>query len=192
MRTYSLNLPIWRTSYFYPTCAMTYFKCSGCQDATTALSCLRSASSEALTSAGSQLLDARPSTLFVFAPILDGTVLPQRPVEAFQSGSFVRVPVLFGSNTNEGAHWSAELSDPNANTSMPNASETTVFNFLQGQYASAQKASFEKALELYPLEDYGGSFSLQGQQMYGEARYICTAGMIAGFASKLDKSYRFQ
>ena len=145
-----------------------------------------------LTLAGSQLLDTRPSTIFVFAPIFDGTLLPKRPVEAFNSGGFAQVPVLFGSNTNEGAHWSAGLSDPNANTSMPNASETTVFNFFQGQYATLQKTPFEKALDLYPLDDYEGSFSLQGQQMYGETRYICTAGMISGFMSKTQKSYRFQ
>ena len=179
-------------SWVLITCVITLFWYRGCQDTTTDLSCLRSVSSETLTLAGSQLLGTRPSTIFVFAPIFDGTFLPKRPVEAFNSGGFAQVPVLFGSNTNEGAHWSAGLSDPNANTSMPNASETTVFNFFQGQYATLQKTPFEKALDLYPLDDYEGSFSLQGQQMYGETRYICTAGMISGFMSKMQKSYRFQ
>lgn len=165
---------------------------SGCADNGSTLSCLRSANSATLTRAGSQLISARPSTLYVFAPILDGTLMQQRPVEAFNSGKFAQVPVLFGSNTNEGANWSASLKDPNANTSMPNATEATVFNFLQGQYASMEEVSYQRALELYPLADYESSFSLQGQQMYGEARYICTAGMVSGSASKFKKSYRFQ
>ncbi|KAF8150598.1 alpha/beta-hydrolase [Crassisporium funariophilum] len=155
------------------------------------LACLRSATSQTLTSAGSQLLDARPATLFVFAPILDGEFVQDRPVEAFKSGRFSRVPVLFGSNTNEGANWSASLSDPNANTSMPNATEATVLNFLRGQYASITEASVTQAIQLYPLQDFNNSFSLQGQQMYGEARYICTAGMISGAVSSDRVSFQF-
>ena len=76
---------------------------------------------------------------------------------------------------------------------MPNASEETVFNFLQGQYASLSYASFNDAVKLYPLKDYANSFSLQGQQMYGECRYICTAPMITGAAiSKSNKTFQYQ
>ncbi|KAF8969005.1 alpha/beta-hydrolase [Flammula alnicola] len=165
---------------------------AGCENkGANTLQCLRSASSETLTVAGSQLTSSRPATLYVFAPILDGTLMIQRPVEAFKSGNFAHVPVLFGSNTDEGANWSASLKDPNANTSMPNATEVTVFNFLQGQYASMQQASYDEALGLYPLEGYENSFSLQGQQMYGETRYICTAAMVTGSASSFSKVYQF-
>ncbi|PPQ93082.1 hypothetical protein CVT25_003114 [Psilocybe cyanescens] len=165
---------------------------SGCENkATGTLQCLRSASSQALTLAGSQLLAARPSTLFVFAPIFDENFITERPVEAFKAGRFSRVPVLFGSNTNEGANWSASLKDASANTSMPNATEVTVFNFLRGQYASMAEDSFSNALDLYPLQTFDNSFSLQGQQMYGEARYICTAAMITGAVSKTNKAFQF-
>ncbi|KDR82334.1 hypothetical protein GALMADRAFT_817280 [Galerina marginata CBS 339.88] len=155
------------------------------------LLCLRSASSQALTLAGSQLLSARPATLFVFAPIVDGDFIGERPVEAFTSGHFSRVPVLFGSNTNEGAGWSASLKDPSANTSNPNASEATVFNFLQGQYASISQSSVDKAIAIYPLSQFKNSFSLQGQQMYGEARYICTAALITGSLAGANTVYQF-
>ena len=128
------------------------------------------------------MLLARPATLYVFAPNLDGDFIRERPVEALKSGNFARVPVLFGFNSNEGSRWSARLTDPSANTSMPNATEETVFNFLRGQYATLSNASFNDAVKLYPLKDYADSFSLQGQQMYGECRYICTAPMITGAA----------
>ncbi|KAH9480168.1 Lipase 1 [Psilocybe cubensis] len=165
---------------------------AGCADkGDDTLECLRAASSQALTLAGSQLLAARPSTLFVFAPIFDETFINERPVEAFKAGRFSNVPVLFGSNTNEGANWSASLKDAAANTSMPNATEVTVFNFLLGQYASLTNESFARAMDLYPLETFGNSFSLQGQQMYGEARYICTAAMITGAAAQKNKAYQF-
>ncbi|KAG6812960.1 hypothetical protein H0H92_015079 [Tricholoma furcatifolium] len=153
---------------------------AGCES--DVMNCLRAAEGNTLALAGSQTIASRTSTLFVFAPILDGSFLRSRPVEAFQSGQFARVPVLFGSNTDEGANWSAMLPDAAANTSMPNATETTAYNFLQGQFASLTRASFDQAVaELYPLSDYG-TFSLQGQQMYGEMRYICTAGLITGAA----------
>lgn len=96
------------------------------------------------------------------------------------------------SNTNEGAFWSAGLPDPSANTSMPNATEETVFNFIRGQYTTLTQASLDPGFELYPLDSFNGSFSLQGQQMYGEARYICTASLIAGSASRFSTSFQYQ
>lgn len=157
---------------------------SGCNpNSTNVMSCLRSANLTSLITAGSSMLATRTSTLYPFAPFIDGDNLQDRPVEAYLNGKFAKVPVFFGSNTNEGSHWSAELPNPNANTSMPNATEDTVYNFLQGQYAGLSRPSFDQALELYPLADYNNSFSLQGQQMYGEIRYICPAGMITGVVS---------
>ncbi|KAJ7658415.1 hypothetical protein B0H17DRAFT_1196983 [Mycena rosella] len=102
--------------------------------------------------------------------------IKQRPVEALRNGNFACVPVLFGSNTNEGAHWSASLPNPAANTSSPNATETTT-----------------AITEFYPLSDSNGSISLQGQQMYGEMRYICSAVMITGAADDFGlKAYQYR
>ncbi|KIK68255.1 hypothetical protein GYMLUDRAFT_91814 [Collybiopsis luxurians FD-317 M1] len=156
---------------------------AGCSSSSDAMSCLMDADSATLASAGTKVLSNRTSTLFVFAPCIDGTFLATRPVEAFKSGKFSKVPVLFGSNTDEGANWSASLPNPAANTSEPDATETTVYNFIAGQYVSFTEESFTKGLELYPLSDYDNSLSLQGQQMYGEARYICSGLMIAAAAA---------
>ena len=148
---------------------------------------------ETLTLAGKQVLLARPATLYVFAPNLDGDFIRERPVEALKSGNFARVPVLFGFNSNEGLGWSASLADPSANTSMPNATEETVLNFLRGQYATLGNASFNDAVKLYPLKDYNNSFSLQGQQVYGECRFICTAPMVTGAAvTKSNRVFQYQ
>ncbi|KAJ6500916.1 alpha/beta-hydrolase [Mycena sanguinolenta] len=161
-----------------------YATLAGCgKKATSAstMSCLRSASTAKLATAGSNLLLNLTSSLYPLGPIADGSYILERPVDALQNGNFVRVPVLSGSNTDEGANWSAELTNPAANTSSPKATETTVFNFLAGQYGSFTNASFQEAImAYYPLADYSGSVSLQGQQMYGEMRYICTATLVAG------------
>ncbi|KAJ3719104.1 Alpha/Beta hydrolase protein [Lentinula guzmanii] len=155
-----------------------------CSSSSDVMACLTAADANTIASAGTQVLQNRTSTLFVFAPCIDGTFLATRPVEAFASGEFAQVPVLFGSNTDEGANWSAELPNPAANTSEPDATETTVYNFLAGQWPTLSNTSFTAALELYPLSDYNNSLSLQGQQMYGEARYICTGLMIAAAATR--------
>ncbi|KAJ7165653.1 alpha/beta-hydrolase [Mycena crocata] len=168
---------------------------AGCgnADALTTMACLRAAPTNTLALAGSKTLANRTSSFYPFAPIADGRFIRDRPVEAFRKGKFARVPVLFGSNTNEGAHWSASLPNPAANTSSPSATQTTVYNFIAGQYSTFTQESFQTAItKFYPLEDYNGSFSLQGQQIYGEMRYICSAVMIAGAAHDFRlKSYQY-
>ncbi|KAJ7914291.1 Alpha/Beta hydrolase protein [Mycena leptocephala] len=154
---------------------------AGCGSATNTMSCLRAAPTNSLALGGSATLANLSSALFPFGPIFDGSFITSRPVEAFQTGKFIHVPVFFGSNTNEGSHWSAELHNPAANTSEPNATETTVFNFLAGQWLGLTPATFSRATSgnLYPEADFA-NFSLQGQQMYGEMRFICTALLITG------------
>nr|GAT51108.1 predicted protein [Mycena chlorophos] len=156
--------------------------CTGLRDSAT-FACLRALPASSIALAGSKVNANRTSALYPFAPYTDGVFIQQRPVEAFRSGAFVRVPVLFGSNTDEGANWSAGLADPDANTSNAHANQTTVYNFLTGQFATLTMESFNTAVaKYYPLAAYNNSFSLQGQQMYGEMRYICSALLITGAA----------
>ncbi|CAK5263816.1 unnamed protein product [Mycena citricolor] len=158
----------------------TFNSLAGCDDdgddSASIMDCLRGASTATIASAGASTLDALPDALFPLVPILDGVYLTQRTYDALSSGSFMRVPAIFGSNTNEGARWSADLTDPGANTSSPNADEDTVFAFLVGQYPTLTQDTFVAAVsQHYPLSAFAGNVSLQGQQMYGELRYICTS-----------------
>ncbi|KAJ7645300.1 Alpha/Beta hydrolase protein [Mycena rosella] len=169
---------------------------SGCghiDNGSATMACLRAAPTNTIATAGRNTLANLTSSLYPFGPITDGSFIRQRPIEAFRDGNFIRVPVMFGSNTDEGANWSATLDNPLANTSFPNAIEATVYNFLAGQNNTLTQASFQTAItRFYPLSDYNGSFSLQGQQMYGEMRYICTAIMITGAAQDAGlKAYQY-
>ncbi|KAF8183336.1 Alpha/Beta hydrolase protein [Mycena galopus ATCC 62051] len=146
------------------------------------MACLRAAPTNTLALAGSQTNANLTSTIYPFGPIQDGAYISTRPVEAFLNGDFVRVPVLYGSNTDDGGNWSANLLNPAVNTSSENATEMTVYKFIEGQFDTFTEASFHTAItNFYPLADYN-NVSLQGQQMYGELRYICTAVMITGAA----------
>jgi carboxylesterase type B len=60
------------------------------------MECLRALPTDALALAGNKTLANRTSSWYPFAPIADGQFIKHRPVEAFRSGKFARVPVLFG------------------------------------------------------------------------------------------------
>ncbi|KAE9405659.1 alpha/beta-hydrolase [Gymnopus androsaceus JB14] len=146
---------------------------AGCSSSSEVMACLLAADSDTIAAAGSQVVDNRTSTLFVFEPCVDGTLL--RPG---QSKHLLVAPSLkYRFYLDEGANWSAELTNPAVNTSEPSATKMTVYNFISGQFPSLTSASFNAALEHYPLADYNDSLSLQGQQMYGEARCICSGLM---------------
>ncbi|KAJ7672905.1 hypothetical protein B0H17DRAFT_1141008 [Mycena rosella] len=65
-----------------------------------------------------------------------------------------------------------------------------MYNLIMGQWGTFTKGSFQTAMKFYPLADYNGSFSLQGQHIYGEMRYICTTSNVTGAASNFGlKAY---
>lgn len=60
------------------------------------MTCLRQADGATLTLAGSQTINTRPATLYVFSPLVDGVFVREGPVEGFLNGRFAHVPTLFG------------------------------------------------------------------------------------------------
>lgn len=60
------------------------------------MACLRGASTKSLATAGSDTLASLPSALYPFAPVVDGSFIQERPVDALLNGNFIDVPVLFG------------------------------------------------------------------------------------------------
>lgn len=86
------NLPI---AVAEATGGATVISAVGCANASDVAACLRALPAAAFltpaaTTPGSSL------------PVVDGVVLPQQPLQAFRSGRFNRVPVILGSNHDEG------------------------------------------------------------------------------------------
>ncbi|KAJ7263246.1 hypothetical protein B0H12DRAFT_1103892 [Mycena haematopus] len=153
---------------------------AGCSGTTSAImTCLRAAPTNTLALAGNQTLANRTNSFCPFAPMITDSLFTQeRPVEAFQ--------------VCPRALWCDSLADPAANTANPNANETTVYNCIAGQFNSFTPASYQTALTLYPLADYNNCFYLQGKQMYGEMRYICSALLITGAVQHFGlKAYQY-
>jgi len=68
----------------------------GCTDAATALACLRAKPAADVVAAGGGFLDLQ------WVPVLDGVVVPRGMREALASGRYNRVPLIVGSNHDEG------------------------------------------------------------------------------------------
>ncbi|KAI4528534.1 alpha/beta-hydrolase [Schizophyllum commune Loenen D] len=158
-----------------------------CNNAQDLMGCLRAVAADDLSWATSTVLKQHPTMLYPFQPCIDYGYLTSRIVPALESNAIAHVPLLFGSNTNEGAGWSSGVPAPWANTSKPNATEDTAYYFLQGQYPGLTRDSFNHAVQLYPLRSYG-TVDRQAQQMYGEMRYICSA-VLAG--ERIPGTYQY-
>jgi carboxylesterase type B len=60
------------------------------------MACLRARTADELATAGTSVANSRTSTIYAFAPIVDGSFLTEGAVAAFNAGRFARVPVLMG------------------------------------------------------------------------------------------------
>ncbi len=78
----------------------------GCTDAATAASCLRAKSEQEILNA----LPVRTETIgpgYLWGPVVGDTELPELPVDAMRGGRATRVPLILGTNANEGQLFTA-------------------------------------------------------------------------------------
>ncbi|EXK46500.1 triacylglycerol lipase [Fusarium oxysporum f. sp. melonis 26406] len=74
--------------------------------------CLRGLPSETVDKAGKEVFRrSDPSIRWAWQPVIDGNVISRRPIEAWKSGKFHRVPILTGSAANEGAFYVPQKAD---------------------------------------------------------------------------------
>ncbi|KAI1841241.1 hypothetical protein JX265_010147 [Neoarthrinium moseri] len=105
------------------------------------LTCLRSLNSDTVDAAGKKVFaDSDPSVRWAWQPVLDGQIISRRPLDAWKSGNWQKVPILTGSAHNEGSFY-VPLS---ANDS---ATFTNFFHTLLPHLTSAEVAELEA---LYP------------------------------------------
>ncbi len=93
-----------------------------------------------------------------WGPVHTDATVPVRPPEAFASGDFVRVPVIVGSNTDEGRLFAVEVRD------MDRYEKETVW--LYG-------ADGERALARYPVGPEGPAATIA--QGFTDSRFSCPA-----------------
>ncbi|KAI4601414.1 hypothetical protein KJ359_011543 [Pestalotiopsis sp. 9143b] len=124
---------------------------------------------------------AAPLPLFYWGPCIDGNFSQDYIYNLFDQGNFVDVPILIGTDNDEGSYFGA-----NAST----ADEVAVF--LQNNYPHLNSSAAAAVMQSYPLETllpYHAAWFPSAARAYGEATFICpTVHLLDSVQTKLNSS----
>lgn len=157
---------------------------------------LRSLPYDTLLSAAQVMWSTWSATLrWPFQPVIDGPggVIPDLPINSMQKGNVLRIPILTGFNTNEGAIFVPEYMN-NASavrtlmTSIVPALNTTDIEKLDELYPGVETTE-GKALYVTPRQTrrFGTQF-WRLDDAYAHYAYICPVLQTATFASTADNA----
>ncbi|PPJ52249.1 hypothetical protein CBER1_10523 [Cercospora berteroae] len=140
------------------------------------LSCLRNLSAEELQKVNynTPYPGAQEAALYMYGPTLDFDFIADYTTRAYVEGKFVRVPAIYGDDTNEGTGFAPK------NTTSYGQSST----FLQNNFPELTIKHLGKINELYPVEDTpsfngSGRYWRQAADAYGELRYTCPGILVS-------------
>lgn len=126
----------------------------GCTDEGTLLSCLRAKPAD----------DVQAARGLAWGPVIDGFVLQDEPMKLFASGSFAKVPILLGTNKNEGTFF----------VNPPPASPLGYKVFADG-FALGHSAEI---VAQYPVASFG-SYQAAAAEILTDAVYVCPTRRVA-------------
>jgi para-nitrobenzyl esterase len=122
--------------------------------------------------------------------VVDGHVLPKQPVEAFRSGAFNKVPVINGSNRDEGTLFVA-LGNPLSAEKYPGS----IASFAHRRSAIASSSTRDhdsaKVLAAYPLENYQ-SPSEGFAAVLGDSIFSCPIENTSELLSVFTPTYEYE
>ncbi|GAA5824736.1 hypothetical protein JCM11251_005320 [Rhodosporidiobolus azoricus] len=111
---------------------------TGCAGSGNVLNCIRGLSLEEFN---------KTASAYSFSPVIDGGIIPSYPSDQWKSGSYVKVPLLLGANTDEGASFGTR----GINTTSDLSAD------LHEKYPEMTNESVDKLLEAYPNDPRIGS-----------------------------------
>lgn len=104
---------------------------------------------------------------YMYNPVIDGDFIRELTYTAFAEGNFIKVPVIFGDDTNGGTSFAPENTSTLAQSNM----------WLRNQFPFITLEQFAAINELYPNENQTcpnvGCYWRQLADTYGEMRYMC-------------------
>jgi para-nitrobenzyl esterase len=145
----------------------------GCKTADAA-ACMRSKDTAEIITA----MPASPTGPLVWAPVMDGEVLPRQPAEAIASGHFTKVPVINGSNRDEGTLFIAFL---------PPISAAEYTSAVHGRFGT----NADKVLAAYPLDHYASPQQATAAQ-FGDSIFSCSIIGASGVLAKFVPVYAYE
>ncbi|OAX85446.1 hypothetical protein ACJ72_00171 [Emergomyces africanus] len=154
-------------------------KCE-CKDS---ISCLRKVDVDKMQKLDKRypLPGASHPPLFMYSPTIDGELITDYTYRLLVGGKFKKVPMIFGSDTNEGTIFVPETTNSFKESDA----------FLKNQFPSLKRKHFRKLHKLYPKTNdvfpgskKHGAYWRQGSNVYGEMRYNCPAIILTVVGSK--------
>jgi carboxylesterase type B len=120
----------------------------------------------------------------MYSLTIDGDLIQGYTHYLFQEGRFMKVPVIFGNDTNKGT-----IFTPKDTSSVAQAND-----FLRAQYPSVSPAQLAKINAMYmaspndPVYPNASEYWRGVSNAYGEIRYICLGIQVLTASSKLLQS----
>lgn len=144
---------------------------TGCSKQDDTLSCLRNLSVNALQSSNivTPLPGASGDPLYLYSPTIDGDLVQDHTYTLFEQGKFIKVPVIFGDDTNEGTMF----------VPLNTSSVAEADSFIEDQFPSITADQMNKINSIYLNPHQTKNFPNSGpywrpaSNAYGEMRYIC-------------------
>jgi len=119
---------------------------------------LAAASTEHIVKATTELQlmmpDRYPGTV-ALSPVIDGTIVPERPLDAFKAGRAHRIPLIIGTNEREGSLFRGRLDILATTPSRIRA----IFANTRKRSRKALKAQYPGLPAPRPAADFGGDFA---------------------------------
>ncbi|KAI8962706.1 alpha/beta-hydrolase [Daldinia sp. FL1419] len=164
---------------------------TGCANEQDPMSCLRSKDTTTLQQLANipSAFPNRPGPpdplpLFYWTPCIDGSLLPDSPSVLFSQGSFVDVPIVMGTTSNEGTVFTP--------TGLSSPEEMTIF--LRNNYPHLSDSQSSNFSSEYPQEaavPLHGTYFPSAAAAYGEATFICpTNNILSAYTRRRDNSLR--
>jgi len=169
-------------AFFYPTSNNQTFSqyqydqfatSAGCGSASDTLACLRSAPVEALLTAA-DINNAYPgqalSSRYIWTPVVNDDFIQALPLQLYQNGQFVRVPLIVGDVLDEGTVFANDALDA-----------AGVSAFMSANYPLLSSSNLTTINELYPpttVFPLRNLYYSSSAAAYGEATFKCPGYLI--------------
>ncbi|ORX34448.1 Alpha/Beta hydrolase protein [Kockovaella imperatae] len=152
-------LPLAPTTQGYPELYPLLLNLTNCSDASNTFECLRYIDADILNNASLAIrATANFTEAFPWTPNVDYDLLPDRPSTLLREGRFLKVPMLFGDNYDEGT--SFVLTDTNS-------TEAVIAQVNYFEPVRPDNATMTRLLELYPNIPALGSPYGTGNDTFG-------------------------
>ncbi|KAG6221519.1 hypothetical protein E4U26_005903 [Claviceps purpurea] len=134
--------------------------CASLVNTINALECLRNADFQQLNASIAHMTEA-PILALIWPPVLDGTFLTDYGAKQIANGRFAKVPILVGSNSDEGSFFGPMSGVVNTDDDFRRAVQQVLSPAASGNINKSIHAILDEVLYLYPNIQSVGNPSLQ-------------------------------